>query len=135
MYLREALAASSMTQSELARQLGVNRAIVSRWATGRACPSPDVLDRLRALLGAGLEMETRNVGRPSSPREVAFVRVRRTSRHLDARKVDILTSSGRVLASGTESGNLGDVLPILREQLERRGALAGGAQLLDWNDR
>jgi transcriptional regulator with XRE-family HTH domain len=49
--LKEALQNSGLTQSELAREIGVNRSNVSQWLNGRSDTKPDTFRMLAKVLG------------------------------------------------------------------------------------
>ena len=49
--LGEALRPKVMSQSDLAKELGVSPQAVSGWVIGRAKPTPDLMARIEDLLG------------------------------------------------------------------------------------
>jgi len=52
--LKAALAKAGMNQSELARRIGVERAAVSKWVTGRATPTLENLQKAAQVLGMSI---------------------------------------------------------------------------------
>jgi transcriptional regulator with XRE-family HTH domain len=53
--IQAARKARSITQTALAKRLGVADAQVSRWENGRAMPTPDTLERIASELGVEAE--------------------------------------------------------------------------------
>jgi len=53
--IRQARLDAELTQTELARKLGVADAAISRWETGRVMPSPRYLDALEKALDVPAE--------------------------------------------------------------------------------
>ena len=54
-FLRELRRAQKLTQEQLAEELGVSNRSVSRWETGVNLPDFDILLRLAARYGVGVE--------------------------------------------------------------------------------
>ncbi|MET8014552.1 sigma-70 family RNA polymerase sigma factor [Streptomyces sp. NPDC005271] len=54
-WLAERMQGNGADEGELARRLGVPRALVEAWLDGRSVPRPDLLGRVREALGAGDE--------------------------------------------------------------------------------
>jgi transcriptional regulator with XRE-family HTH domain len=50
--LQQALAVAGMSQSELARRLGIDQSVVNRWVSGQRVPRPMQLALMREILGA-----------------------------------------------------------------------------------
>lgn len=50
-WIRDHRVAAGLSQAELARQIGASQPMVSLWERGAADPSPDLLERLRSILG------------------------------------------------------------------------------------
>ncbi|MGW6027009.1 helix-turn-helix transcriptional regulator [Streptomyces sp. NPDC055099] len=65
-----------MTQSELAEQVGVTRAAVSTWVSGRVTPRADTLRRIEVAIGAGTDIKTPEVG---TERDDVLIGQRRSS--------------------------------------------------------
>ncbi len=65
--LAEALTPRVMTQSELARQLGVSAQAVSDWVAGKSKPKPDLMARIEDLLGIPMRAWTEaEAGEPAA---------------------------------------------------------------------
>ena len=54
-YIYEKRCKAGLTQAQLARQLGVTNKAVSKWETGKAKPSTNLIRKLAVLLGVSLE--------------------------------------------------------------------------------
>ena len=90
--LRALLEARRMTQSALAKALGIKRASVSDWIHGRSLPSASNLALLSSLTG---ETEASLLGHHISPETPAQRNVARLEKHLGAARLDLLSEVPR----------------------------------------
>jgi transcriptional regulator with XRE-family HTH domain len=64
--LEQSAAPKVMSQSQLARELGVSPQAVSGWVTGRAKPTPELMARLEDLLGIPMRSWTEPAEEPEN---------------------------------------------------------------------
>ncbi len=87
--LREVMAETGITQSELSRLSGVRQPSISQFLSGRVQMSDDMLDRLLSCMGFGLEVVRRPVRRElNRSAERSWQLHRRLSRHLTSQRLE-----------------------------------------------